>query len=313
MVALTFSASTDSLRGIKPRVSSFGADQFDEADMEEVPRKYVFFNWFFFAINMGAILGITVLVYVREEKGWALGFGLPIGPMVISIIILAAGIPFLSFQKPMGSLFTRSVQVTVASMRNHLNRKVFYQNPPCMGISTIALSISFAQLSTFFISRATIMDRKLSSNSRFQQLLSPFSAPSSSSPSTKKQQCRSFHLVGQLEFFYDKAITDGTRSNNSAVFRSEIGIGIWLSTATVKIIESPAGGEDKVWQRNNLNKSRLDYFYRELTVINAVDFAVYLWISAVYKGRGGAAGTVRDEGVVDMGDDHGASMDKDED
>ncbi|KAJ6684818.1 OLIGOPEPTIDE TRANSPORTER-RELATED [Salix purpurea] len=283
MVELTFSASTDSLRGIKPRVSSFGADQFDEADMEEVPRKYVFFNWFIFAINMGAILGITVLVYVREKKGWALGFGLPTGPMV-----------------------------TVASMRNHFNGKVFYQNPPCMGISTIALSISFAKLSTFFISRATIMDRKLSSNSTFQQLLSPFSAPSSSSPSTRKQQCRSFHLVGQLKFFYDKA-TDGTRSDNSAVFLSEIGIGIWLSTAIVKIIESPAGGEDKVWQRNSLNKSRLDYFYRELTVINAVDFAVYLWTSAVYKGRGGAAGTVRDEGVVDMGDDHGASMEKDED
>ncbi|KAJ6392230.1 hypothetical protein OIU77_026061 [Salix suchowensis] len=154
------------------------------------------------------------------------------------------------------------------------------------------------------------MDRKLSSNSTFQQLLSPFSAPSSASPSTKKQ-CRSFHLLGQLEFFYDEA-TDGTSSNSSAVFLSEIGIGIWLSTATVKIIESPAGGEDKGWLRINLNKSRLDYFYRELTVINAVDFVVYLWISAVYKGRGGAAGTVRDEGVVDMGDDHGASMEKDE-
>ncbi|KAJ6336236.1 hypothetical protein OIU78_012767 [Salix suchowensis] len=223
MVALTFSASTDSLRGIKPRVSSFGADQFDEADMEEVPKKYVFFNWFIFAINMGAILGITVLVYVREKKGWALGFGLPTRPMVISIIILAAGIP-----------------------------------------------------------------------------------------SKAHRQCRSFHLLGQLEFFYDEA-TDGTSSNSSAVFLSEIGIGIWLSTATVKIIESPAGGEDKGWLRINLNKSRLDYFYRELTVINAVDFVVYLWISAVYKGRGGAAGTVRDEGVVDMGDDHGASMEKDED
>uniref|UniRef100_A0A6N2KMR9 Uncharacterized protein n=1 Tax=Salix viminalis TaxID=40686 RepID=A0A6N2KMR9_SALVM len=166
-------------------------------------------------------MGITVLVYVIEKKGWALCFGLPTGPMVVSIIILAAGIPFLSFQKPMGSLFT------------------------------------------------------------------PFSAPSSSSPSTKK----SFHLLGQLEFFYDEA-TGGTRSNNSAVFLSEIGIGIWLSTATVKIIESPAGGEDKGWLRNNLNKSRLDYFYRELT------------------GRGGAAGTARDEGVVDMGDDPGASMKK---
>jgi peptide/histidine transporter 3/4 len=107
--------------GIKPCVSSFGADQFDEADVEELPKKYAFFNWFFFAINMGAILGITVLVYIKEKKGWALGFGLPTGAMVISTIILAAGIPFYRFQRPMGSPFTRFVQVMVASVRNHLN------------------------------------------------------------------------------------------------------------------------------------------------------------------------------------------------
>ena len=151
MVLLTVSASIDSLRppqcttrpcepasrsqttflygalalialgtgGIKPCVSSFGADQFDEADEKEVQKKYSFFNWFFFAINMGALLGITLLVYIQVEKGWSWGFGVPTAAMFCSIVILAAGIPYYRFQKPTGSAFTRFLQVIVVSMRNH--------------------------------------------------------------------------------------------------------------------------------------------------------------------------------------------------
>ncbi|KAK1374544.1 hypothetical protein POM88_030737 [Heracleum sosnowskyi] len=36
-----------------------------------------FFNWFFFAINMGALLGITVMVYIQQEKGFGWGFAVP--------------------------------------------------------------------------------------------------------------------------------------------------------------------------------------------------------------------------------------------
>lgn len=106
--------------GIKPCISSFGADQFDEADKKEVKKKYAFFNWFFFAINMGALLGITVLVYVQVKKGWVWGFGIPTGAMIISIAVLLCGIKYYRFQKPMGSPFTRFMQVMVASVRNHL-------------------------------------------------------------------------------------------------------------------------------------------------------------------------------------------------
>lgn len=105
--------------GIKPCVSSFGADQFDESDPSEAQKKYAFFNWFFFAINMGALFGITLIVYVQVELGWAWGFGIPTGAMIASIFILAAGFTKYRYQKPMGSAFTRFLQVIVASVRNH--------------------------------------------------------------------------------------------------------------------------------------------------------------------------------------------------
>lgn len=109
-----------------------------------------------------------------------------------------------------------------------------------------------------------------------------------------------FAYVGQLEFFYDEA-TDGTRSISSAMFLSEIGIGSWLSTAIVKVIEQASGKEEQGWLRNDLNKSKLDYFYWILMGINGVNFVVYLYVARRYKGRDGvsATGSVRDESIVD--------------
>ncbi|EPS59355.1 hypothetical protein M569_15454, partial [Genlisea aurea] len=104
--------------GIKPCVSSFGADQFDEGDEVEAQNKSSFFNWFFMAINTGILIGITVLVYLRVEFGWGVGFGVPTAATVGSILILAAGFFKYRYQRPAGSPFTRFLQVIVAAVRN---------------------------------------------------------------------------------------------------------------------------------------------------------------------------------------------------
>ncbi|CAN1314659.1 Protein NRT1/ PTR FAMILY 8.1 [Linum perenne] len=374
--------------GIKPCVSSFGAEQFDESDPGEEMKKYAFFNWFFFAINMGALLGITLLVYLQIKEGWAWGFGVPTAAMLLSVVILATGFRFYRFQKPMGSPFTRFVQVIVSSVRNHFegvkvdsrNRwklctitqveefKSFIRVLPVWA-STIALSISFAQLSTFFVSQAAIMHRKLGGSNfeipsasvpvfsvinalflvpLYEKLIVPslrkrtghprgltslqrmgvglfisvFSTLSAAIVEKRRREspdranmsifwlfpqffllgsAEVFTYVGQLEFFYDEA-TDGTRSISSAMFLAEIGIGSWLSTAIVKIIGSATGGEERGWLRNKLNESKLDYFYWVLTVINVVNFMVYLVVALRYKGKASVA-TVRDEVAWEGGHD----------
>ncbi|KAL7261849.1 hypothetical protein ACSBR1_000280 [Camellia fascicularis] len=409
--------------GIKPCVSSFGADQFDESDDKEAHKKYAFFNWFFFAINMGVLLGITLLVYLQQQKGWIWGFAVPSVAMFCSILILACGFRFYRYQKPMGSPFTRFLQVVVASVRNHMRGvevggkvelyevktresaihgarklshtvqyrfldkaaiivdpeeantksrwrlctvtqveefKCFIRVLPIWA-STIALSISFAQLSTFFVTQATIMDRKLGSNFLIPAGSVPFFsavnalilvpiyetfvvpilrrktghprgltslqrmgvglfisiiALTSAALVEKRRRhhpqpmtvfwllpqffligsAEVFTYVGQLEFFYDEA-TDGTRSISSAMFLSEIGIGSWLSTALVKIVESATGGVENGWLTNSLNTSKLDYFYWILTGINAVNFLVYVLVASRYKGRDGSARNVRVEAM----------------
>ena len=51
--------------GIKPNVSSFGADQFDDKIREERKQKQSFFNWFYFSINVGSLLACTVIVDIQ--------------------------------------------------------------------------------------------------------------------------------------------------------------------------------------------------------------------------------------------------------
>uniref|UniRef100_A0A1D1Z7N0 Peptide transporter PTR2 n=1 Tax=Anthurium amnicola TaxID=1678845 RepID=A0A1D1Z7N0_9ARAE len=103
--------------GIKPCVSSFGADQFDDTDSRERVKKGSFFNWFYFSINIGALISSSFLVWVQDNWGWGLGFGIPTLFMGIAIGSFFLGTPLYRFQKPGGSPITRVCQVVVASLR----------------------------------------------------------------------------------------------------------------------------------------------------------------------------------------------------
>lgn len=103
--------------GIKPCVSSFGADQFDDTDSKERVKKGSFFNWFYFFVNIGALISSTFLVWIQDNVGWGLGFGIPAAFMAIAIASFFSGTPLYRFQKPGGSPLTRMCQVMVASFR----------------------------------------------------------------------------------------------------------------------------------------------------------------------------------------------------
>ncbi|XP_030447509.1 protein NRT1/ PTR FAMILY 8.1-like [Syzygium oleosum] len=105
--------------GIKPCVSSYGADQFDDADEAEKKRKGSFFNWFYFSINIGALIAGSVLVYIQDNVGWGLGFAIPAAAMAIAVCTFFSGTRLYRNQKPGGSPLTRLCQVVVASFRKY--------------------------------------------------------------------------------------------------------------------------------------------------------------------------------------------------
>ncbi|KAK7339835.1 hypothetical protein VNO77_20521 [Canavalia gladiata] len=103
--------------GIKPCVSAFGADQFDDADDKERIKKSSFFNWFYFSINIGALVASSVLVWIQMNVGWGWGFGVPAVAMVIAIVFFFGGSRLYRLQVAGGSPLTRICQVIVAACR----------------------------------------------------------------------------------------------------------------------------------------------------------------------------------------------------
>jgi len=63
--------------GIKLCVSSFGADKFDDTDTDERVKKGSFFNWFYFSINIGSFVSSSLIIWIQENIGWGIGFGIP--------------------------------------------------------------------------------------------------------------------------------------------------------------------------------------------------------------------------------------------
>ncbi|KZV41611.1 hypothetical protein F511_15380 [Dorcoceras hygrometricum] len=105
--------------GIKPCVSSYGADQFDDADENEKVHKGSFFNWFYFSINIGALIASSVVVWIQVNIGWGWGFGIPAVTMAIAVTSFFLGTRLYRYQKPGGSPLTRLCQVFIASLRKY--------------------------------------------------------------------------------------------------------------------------------------------------------------------------------------------------
>ncbi|KAL0321788.1 UNVERIFIED_CONTAM: protein NRT1/ PTR FAMILY 5.1 [Sesamum calycinum] len=96
--------------GTKPNISTFGADQFDDINPHEKKLKASFFNWWMFSAFTGALLATLGLVYIQENLGWGLGYGIPTVGLILSIIIFYVGTPLYRHKvrrtrHPAGDLF----------------------------------------------------------------------------------------------------------------------------------------------------------------------------------------------------------------
>ncbi|CAI8614374.1 unnamed protein product [Vicia faba] len=103
--------------GTKPNISTMGADQFDDFDPKEKSYKFSFFNWWYFSILIGVLFSTTFLVYIQDNIGWTLGYGLPTIGLAFSILVFLLGTPYYRHKLPQGSPMTRMVQVFVAAVR----------------------------------------------------------------------------------------------------------------------------------------------------------------------------------------------------
>ncbi|XP_039125382.1 protein NRT1/ PTR FAMILY 6.1 [Dioscorea cayenensis subsp. rotundata] len=101
--------------GIRPCVSSFGADQFDEKSKDYKAHLDRFFNFFYLSVTIGVIVAFTMVVYIQMRYGWGSAFGSLAIAMGFSNAIFFLGTPLYRHRLPGGSPLTRVAQVLVAA------------------------------------------------------------------------------------------------------------------------------------------------------------------------------------------------------
>ncbi|XVF63340.1 hypothetical protein PTKIN_Ptkin09bG0080000 [Pterospermum kingtungense] len=77
--------------GHRPNLQAFGADQFDGQDPKESIDKSSFFNWWNFCLSLGVLLSIIIIVYIQDNIGWALGYGILCVLMLVALTVFLLG------------------------------------------------------------------------------------------------------------------------------------------------------------------------------------------------------------------------------
>ncbi|PIN14595.1 H+/oligopeptide symporter [Handroanthus impetiginosus] len=91
-----------------------------------------------------------------------------------------------------------------------------------------------------------------------------------------------FTIVGLQEFFYDQ-VPGELKSIGLALYLSIFGIGNFLSSFLISIIEKVTSGNGRdSWFSNNLNRAHLDYFYWFLAGLSVVSVGIYVYFAKSY-------------------------------
>ncbi|KAL0539739.1 hypothetical protein IC582_023955 [Cucumis melo] len=105
--------------GTKPNISTFGADQFDDFNPTEKQMKVSFFNWWMFSSFLGALFATLGLVYIQENLGWGLGYGIPTVGLLFSLFIFYLGTPIYRHKVRKSRSPARDlIRVPVTAFRN---------------------------------------------------------------------------------------------------------------------------------------------------------------------------------------------------
>ncbi|KAI9083042.1 hypothetical protein K1719_034946 [Acacia pycnantha] len=96
-----------------------------------------------------------------------------------------------------------------------------------------------------------------------------------------------FTMVGLQEFFYDQ-VPNELRSLGLALYSLIFGVGSFLSSFLISVIEEVTG-KDGSWFANNLNLAHLDYFYWLLAGLSVMGLSLFIFFAKSYiynqKGR----------------------------
>lgn len=100
--------------GVKSALPALGADQFDEKDPNGGAQLSSFFNWFLFSLTIGAIFGVTIVVWISSNRGWDLAFALCTMAVFFAVVFVCMGKSLYRNNVPKGSPLLSILQVATS-------------------------------------------------------------------------------------------------------------------------------------------------------------------------------------------------------
>ncbi|XP_022849001.1 protein NRT1/ PTR FAMILY 4.6-like [Olea europaea var. sylvestris] len=104
--------------GIKGSLPPHGAEQFDEHTPHGRKQRSTFFNYYVFCLSCGALIAVTFVVWIEDNKGWHWGFGIATAAILISIPVFLLGSACYRIKIPSGSPITTIFKVLAAAIYN---------------------------------------------------------------------------------------------------------------------------------------------------------------------------------------------------
>lgn len=114
--------------GIKPCVSAFGGDQFDESQEKQ---RSTFFSIFYLSINAGSLLSTIITPVLRaqecgihvKEKCYALAFGVPAVLMLVALTVFIVGSNMYIKDAPKGNIMLEVCKCIGFAVKNRFKHR----------------------------------------------------------------------------------------------------------------------------------------------------------------------------------------------
>ncbi|XP_028770022.1 protein NRT1/ PTR FAMILY 5.4-like [Neltuma alba] len=142
--------------GQKPIVQTFAVNQFEESSLMA---KSSFFNWFYFASIIAHVSALSIVIYVQDNVGWAIGFSILAAAVAVAFAVFLCGMNKYRRQVPFGSPFTSLAQVVVAAARKWRVDETLHGRGVCYGDVVASEYMTFSGTKKFrFLEKAMIID-----------------------------------------------------------------------------------------------------------------------------------------------------------